>query len=404
MNLPPTPPRIEKLRIRNYRTLRDVTIALEPFTVFVGANGSGKSTILDVFSFLSECFSESLPKAWDKRGGLHELRSRGAAENEKISFELKYREAKHAPLTTYHLEISEQKGRPVISHEYLQCRRGPKGKAFKFLEFKQGRGGVANGNDSDATAEKKTSDLAAPDLLAVNALGQFQDHPHIQALRKFITGWQLFHLSSEDIQHGQRHAHSQEHLSQTGGNIANVVQFLQEKHPEILQDILHILQRRVPHLEKFEPWMVNGRLSLRFKDQPFDDPVQAHFVSDGTLKMLAYLILLLDPNAPPLIGIEEPENFLHPKLMSSLASDCESAVGQSQFLTTTHSPAFLNAVDPSRVRFLARDQNGYTQIRTTKEVENLHYFIKGDFKVGNLWMEDYIKYGDPDRWAVIDRV
>lgn len=392
----PGPPRIEKLHIRNYRALRNVTIDLEPFTVFVGANGSGKSTILDVFSFLSECFSEGLPKAWDRRGRFRELRSRGVAKNEKISFDIKYRESGSDPLITYSLEISEQDGRPVVSREYLQWRRASRGQPFRFLDFSKGIGGAVGGNAPDEKDERKESSLASPELLAVNTLGQFQEHPRAKALREFITGWSLFYLSSED-QRGQPEAGPQEHLSKTGDNLANVIQFLQERHPKKLQKILNKLQQRIPRLESVEPKvMEDGRLLLRFKDQPFEEPVQARFISDGTLKMLSYLLLLDDPDAPPLTGIEEPENFLHPKLLQSLAEECQEAAARSQFLTTTHSPEFLNAVKAKSARFLERDEKGHTQIRTIKDSENLEYFIKEGGKLGDLWMENYIKHGDPE--------
>lgn len=95
-------PRIEYLRVKNYRALRDIELkSLTPLSVFVGPNGSGKSTIFDVFAFLSESFSSGLRKAWDKRGRFKELRSRG--ETGPITFEVKYRENTRTPLITYHL-------------------------------------------------------------------------------------------------------------------------------------------------------------------------------------------------------------------------------------------------------------------------------------------------------------
>ena len=400
---PIAPPRIEKLRIRNYRTLRDVTIDLEPFTVFVGANGSGKSTILDVFSFLSECFSKSLPEACERRGHFHELRSRGAAEDESISFEFKYRESEppkgknRPPLITYHLEISEKDEQPVVSHEFLSWKRHSWGAPFKFLEFRNGIGAATNGEDPDEKAERKPGKLTSRDTLAVNAYGQFQEHPRVESLREFITGWKLFYLSSEH-QRGQPESGPQKHLSENGGNLANVVQFLQERHPEILQRIFNKLQRRIPGLERVEAGVTEyGYLLLRFKDRAFKEPVPARFVSDGTLKLLSYMILLHDPDAPPLIGIEEPENFLHPKLLYGLADECQAPYGCSQFLTTTHSPEFLNGVEPQSARFLQRDDKGYTQIRDDAEyIEELDYHITKPGKLGHFWMEGYIRHGDPE--------
>src|SRR6059036_763811 len=90
-------PRIEFLRVANYRALRDLELRdIQPLTVFLGPNGSGKSTIFDVFAFLSECFSVGLRKAWDRRGRFKELRTRGA--DEPVVIELKYRETPKSPL------------------------------------------------------------------------------------------------------------------------------------------------------------------------------------------------------------------------------------------------------------------------------------------------------------------
>ena len=87
--------------------------------------------------------------------------------------------------------------------------------------------------------------------------------------------------------------------------------------------------------------MQDGRLLLAIKDAPFSHPILAKFASDGTLKLLAYLIVLFDPNPPQLVGIEEPENHLHPRLLPQLAEECRSASANTQLMVTTHSPFFV---------------------------------------------------------------
>ena len=118
-----TIPRIEALRVKNYRALRDVELKeITPLSVFLGANGSGKSTLFDVFAFLAECFTVGLRRAWDKRGRFKELRTRGS--DGPIEFELKYREKPKTPIITYHLAINEEKKGPYVDTEWLQWRRG----------------------------------------------------------------------------------------------------------------------------------------------------------------------------------------------------------------------------------------------------------------------------------------
>ena len=128
----PTPPRITALNVRNYRALRDVALKeLTPLTVLLGPNGSGKSTVFDVFAFLSECITDGIRKAWDRRGRFRELRSRDSEGS--IIVELKYRERPKTPLITYHIEIDEELGRPVVNHEFLRWTRGSRsGRPFNF--------------------------------------------------------------------------------------------------------------------------------------------------------------------------------------------------------------------------------------------------------------------------------
>lgn len=317
-------PRIESIRIRNYRALRDVQLTdITPLTVFLGPNGSGKSTIFDVFAFLS-CFTDGLRKAWDRRNRSSELRSREATG--PIAFELKYREAQGQPIITYHLEIDEKpSGMPFVILERLQWRRGSTGKPYRFLDFVNGSGTVTSGDMPDQGDERITEQLTSPDALAVNTLGQLGRNPRVNALRQFIIGWYLSYLSADSAR-GTVESGPQERLSETGDNLPNVIQFLSEQHPERLREILKKLSQRVPRLETVTAdVMLDGRLLLQIKDAPFSRPIMAKFASDGTLKMLSYLTILYDPTPPHLIGIEEPENQLHPRLLQGLAEECRSA-------------------------------------------------------------------------------
>ena len=390
----PEVPRIESLRVENYRALKLLELQkLTPLTVFLGPNGSGKSTIFDVFAFLSECFLTGLRRAWDKRGRFKELRSRGAEG--PIVIELQYREKPGDRLITYHLEIDEDKRGPVVLNEWLRWKRGPTGSPFKFLDFSHGAGIVLSGEEPDETAERIQESLASPELLAVNTLGQLAKHPRVGALRRFITSWYLSYLSADSARTTPE-AGPQERLSQTGDNLPNVIQYLKEQHEEHLDKILGVLARRIPRLEKVtaEP-MQDGRLLLQIKDAPFDRPVLAKYASDGTLKLLAYLTVLYDPSPPQLIGIEEPENFLHPKLLPELAEECRNASAQTQLLVTSHSPFFVSGLKPEELRVLYRDEQGYTQAVRVADMERAASMYEAGGKLGHLWMEGFFDVGDP---------
>lgn len=393
-------PRIERLLVKNYRALKDLEMKdLTPLTVLLGPNGSGKSTVFDVFAFLSECFTEGLRKAMDRRGRFRELRTRGSQA--PIVIELKYRESPYAKgnlrtrLITYHLAIQEEPTGPVIKEEWLGWTRGSSGRPFRFLDLKMGSGLVVSGELPDETDDRRPVQLDSPDILGVNTLGQFADHPRASALRRFITGWYLSYLSA-DRARGIPEAGPQERLTASDDNLANVIQYLKEAHEDRLDRILAVLSRRVPRLEKVEAEMMpDGRLLLQIKDAPFEKPVQAKFASDGTLKMLAYLLVLHDPVPPQLIGLEEPENHLHPRLLPELAEECRNASDVTQLMVTTHSPFFVNALRPEELWVLYRDEDGFTRARRSDRMQGIRDFMESGAKLGHLWMEGHFEFGDP---------
>lgn len=390
---PSKPARIEYLKVRNFRALHEVEFKdLTPLTVLLGPNGSGKSTVFDVFAFLAECFELGLRRAWDKRGRARELKTRGA--DGPISIEIRYREPDY-PLITYHLAVDERGGVPIVTAEWLRWKRGSHGQPFRFLDYHEGQGRAVSGALPDAQDRRVEVPLKSPDLLAVNALGQFAEHPRVAALRDFITGWYVSYLSTDSAR-GQPEAGPQERLTKSGDNLANVIQFLAERHGTQLERIFEVLRRRVPRIERvLAETMLDGRLLLQIKDAPFNQPVLARFASDGTLKLLAYLVLLYDPAPPPFVGIEEPENFLHPRLLPELAEECRAATERTQLMVTTHSPFFLNALRPEEVRVLWRNEQGYTQSQRAADLPGVPEFVAQGALLGHLWMEGQLGVGDP---------
>ncbi len=400
-DLSTTPPlRIERLTVKNYRALQDVTFTdLSALTVLLGPNGSGKSTVFDVFAFLSECFQEGgLRRAWEKRGRFKELRSRD--QEGPIVIELAYREhgdhepGSENPLITYHLEIKEENNHPIVAREWMCGNLDHDGVPFYFLDFCEGHGTASEQEHPSLPVQASEIELNSSDLLAVGTLGNISEFSREMALKEFITGWHLSYLSAHDTRIIPD-AGPQEKLSPTGDNLANVIQYLSEEYPEKLQQIEATLSRRVPRLEGIDADMLDsGHLLLKVKDAPFSKGVQARYVSDGTLKMLSYLVLLNDPQPSPLIGLEEPENFLHPKLLIELAEECNLTSDSSQMLVTTHSPFFINGMDPKQVWALGRDERGYTQVKRAADMRGIKEMIQAGAKLGDLWMEGYFELGD----------
>ncbi len=187
-----------------------------------------------------------------------------------------------------------------------------------------------------------------------------------------------------------------EHLSREGENLSLVIQYLHHRHPETFEKILSLLKMRVPGINNVESKTTEeGRVLLKFRDGSFEDPFLARYVSDGTIKMLAYLTLLYDPNPHPLLCVEEPENQLYPKLLWEIAEEFRSYSKRGgQVFVSTHSPDFLNAARVEEVFWLVK-QDGYTQVRhASDDPQIVRYMREGD-QMGYLWEQGFLTGADP---------
>lgn len=388
--------KIESLKILNYKALRKVEIEDVPaYAVFIGANGSGKTTLFDVFGFLKDCLSGNVRTALQKRGGFKEVVSRGhETENIEIRIQFRMPIAEVERLVTYVLIIENRQKKQVVAREILRYKRGRYGSPFHFLDFSYGKGfAIKNEEDfekADEELERENQELDSPDILAIKGLGQFSRFKAASAMRSLLENWHVsdFHIN---LARGEKDTEYAEHLSVSGDNLSAVSQYIYEQHPEIFDKILDAMKKRVPGIEdiKAEP-LPNGKIILRFRDGSFKDPFIDRYVSDGTIKMFAYLVLLNDPQPHPLLCVEEPENQLYPHLMSQLAEEfleyCNRREDGGQVFVSTHSPEFLNEVPIESVFWLDKE-NGSTQIHRASEDENLARLVAEGDKPGYLWKQ-----------------
>jgi predicted ATPase len=387
---------IEEISVKNYRVLQNITLKdIKPFSVFLGPNGSGKTTFFDVIGFLSDCLTTNVKKALEKRGRFQEVISRDCGGQE-IEIVIKYREARKAirqsPIITYTVAIALQNGSPIVSRETLRWKRSSYGQPFNFLNFKNGEGEVISGEDPEITDNRISYKMDDPSSLAIKTIGQLSDNPRIASLRRFIEGWFLSYFIPDQARQLAT-AGAMEHLSREGDNISNVVQYLADEHRETLSEILKLLAKRIPKLEKVESEpTIDGRLALLFKDAPFSKPFLARFSSDGTLKLLAYLILLNDPNPPQLLCIEEPENGLHHRLLDPLSEELQAYAVRAQVFVSTHSPFFVNTIkDAKQLWIFQRDDKGYATVTRADKIEDAKTFIESEAGLGDLWSEGYLR-------------
>lgn len=403
---------IEGFRVRNFRALRDVTLgklsgqrggeSLTPFTVVIGKNGVGKSSLFDAFGFIADCLAADVETACDmkERGGFERLRSKGV--NEPISFEIYYREALNERPITYELAISlDQMGRPYVESELLkQRRKGQKhGRPFPFLRLDHGKGyvwageeAVEQGNEEDNT--QTYVELTDLRQLGIATLGTLKEHPRIKRFRDFLKGWYLSYFDPA-ASRSLPTAGPQRHLNARGDNLGNVVQFLEREHGEKFKAILRRIGGKIPGIKSIKTDITTDkRVLIQFDDGSFQDPFYAQQMSDGTLKVFAYLLLLEDPDPPPFICIEEPENGLYHKLLEALAEEFRgSATGKksaSQLFVTTHQPYFVDALAPEEVWILEKGPDGFSQVRRVSDLDVVRNMVAEGLPLGSLWYANYL--------------
>ncbi|MEH2064984.1 MAG: AAA family ATPase [Nostoc sp.] len=425
--------KVEGFRVRNYRVLHDITLGklwntqnvkpLTPMTAVIGKNGVGKSTIFDTFGFLADCLKNGVEEACDSRGrgGFERIRSQG--QEGSIKFDIYYKEDHNARPITYELAIDiDSSGRPYVKRERLRQRRKgqSKGQPFSFLILNEGRGiawkgeqegkqveeekgdfdlsklieKIQSGEGEEESKETEVVELDDKQKLGIATLGSLKQHPRISVFRRFIEGWYLSYFTP-DAARSLPLAGPQKHLNIHGDNLGNVVQFMEREHPKKFQSILEKISSKIPGVNKISTERSpDGRLLLRFNDKGFQDPFYAQQMSDGTLKVFAYLLLLEDPSPPPFLCIEEPENGLYHKLLETLAREFrEHATGQkggSQIFVTTHQPYFVDALEPDEVWVLEKGEDGFAKIKRASEDPLINNLVSEGLPLGGLWYSDYL--------------
>lgn len=385
---------IERIEIKNYRLFRKMTISdLPRLVVLVGANGSGKSTLFDVFSFLKDALVHNVGAAVARRGGFRELVSRDSRG--PIGLTIKFRES-GGRLATYVLEVGvDDRRRTVVEREILRYRRGQHGKPWHFVDFRRGTGSAITNESAYGRervgAMREEYKLDSPDVLAIKGLGQFEKFRVVAEFRSLIENWHVsdFHISEA---RPSSEAGFAEHLSTRGDNVAQVAQYLYDQHRTCFERVLEAMQERVPGVTNVEARPTeDGRLVLRFHDGSFRDPFVARYVSDGTIKMFAYLVLLNDPKPHPLLAIEEPENQLYPDLLRELSEELRDyAQRGGQVFVSTHSPDFLNGLDLNEIFWLVRER-GYSTARRASEDDMLGRLAREGDLPGALWRQGFFR-------------
>jgi len=395
------------IRVKNYGALKDIKMGqtyadkegsepLDNMVAIIGPSGNGKSSLADVFGFISDCLNTDVETACDanNRGGYSQLISQGAEDD--MYFEIYYRETRNSRPITYELTIGlDKNNRPCVKSERLRQRVQKRGWPLSFLYLIDGKGFAFVGNEGgqdentgQVTGEKVEVELNDTRKLGIVTLGTMTQYVRIEKFLGFLRSWFLCYFSPDSARQMQTAAPTP-YLNRTGSNLNNVAQYMYRENSKKFMDVLLDIQTKIPNITKIVPEkMPNGQMVLEFYQEGFDEPFYSNRMSDGTLKLFAYYMLMNENNPRQLVFIEEPENGLYHQYLSDLAIELSKSAGtgfSKQIFVTTHSPFFVNALRPEQIWVLEKDEKGFSAIKRASEYDFVDGMIEEGAQLGDLW-------------------
>ncbi len=396
---------LRSLTIRNYRTLRDVSLTeLTPLTVLFGPNGSGKSTVLDAMLLIKDVFSTNLETCLDYRGGLQSIRSFGATG--PVVVEFTFRDDAPGQLT-YRLELEESRqgddlppGDAVIAHECVKLALDDDSDALSVLEVSRGEGFLLTDGPDGQTVEEQVR-LDGPDILATDVFGRL-GRPHAARVRRFVRSWRHsvagLPRREPDFRAVPRLGapSGTPWIDPEGGLVGEYVAYLQHHAPAVLRGVLDTARAWIPQLAEVEAVQgADGRHRLGLRDEAFEEKVDEYFISDGTMHVLTLLLQLRATEGPALLLFEEPELLLHPRLHLLVAEELRRVSSLGGVIATTHSPHLADALSTDELWLIHRERDGFARVLRASEEERVVTMARAGGQLGDLWMEGWFGVGDP---------
>ena len=368
---------LEKIHIKNFLSLRDVELPLKPLTVLVGPNASGKSNILNALKLLNKMIKEEeLPPIKFIRDNLW------AGEANQITFQLQAKVEEDPAL--YELKLKAKANNPFVAEELLV-------NSVNVISIRQGKGMVQDEASANLT-------LYQSNKLALKSAGDYGDKPITRALTEFIKGWEFY-----DFQPNLIRGHSEllpfslvekllsgelrefPKLDDDGSTLSALLSYWYENTPDRFRSVSDSLAAATNL--RIDQLSINGDNQLCLLEG-YKQPIPLGKASDGTLRLVAYYILLNEPELPPFIAIEEPERNLHPGALTDITNVLEQISERSQVIITTHSSQLLDAFNSENLS----DSLGVLLLRNVPgrgtEVVNLED-IRGDQAALDGWIQDF---------------
>ena len=377
--------------IRNFKSLRQIGIGscfpkfvfiddetdvlsydLSPVTLFTGVCGTGKSSVIDVFAFISDCYRHGVEVACLKRGGFDAIYSQGGKG--ALSFGFQYQQKGEVDTVTYAISIYRTKNKvPFIESEVLAYQRDTESLPIIFLQ---------NG------AEKSIRYLAPDERLNNTELTQieFTDHNHLglaalashpkypvlASLRSLFENWTLCHFTPDPAR-GLDKSLPRRHESPHGVSLSGCVRYVVKRYKDNLKPLLSRVAAAIPNVEKiFLDDTDPDKPLLSFQLEDRDHPVPITHLSAAMIRLFTYTLLLEEEEPAPLTIIEEPENGLdrehRGKILETLNHfEKTPHPDNPQVFVSTHHPGIVNALQPHQVWVFEKDREGFTAVERASD-------------------------------------
>ena len=365
-----------KFGARRYRSLRDVDIELNSLNVFIGANASGKSTILDALRFLHEGVqTRDFHGPVFTRGGIVHLAWKGESADR---IELAVRLEEEGRTFEWSLRLIRD-GHEFYVEERIDelPRRSP---PVQVLYANRGEGWWWSGEKGDRVRLKQ-----APTACALAAAAADASFP-ARGIAQFVGRWGFFDPNPFLLRRDWSGLDSSR-FDPYGRNLGETLYRLQQSSPEILKKIVAATRAVVGLPREIEPRESDDRFYFVQFEPGLQYPVHQMGSSSGTLRMLALMTALLAQPETNLIGIEEPENYVHPTALSAFIEHLLKAGNRVQFMVTTHSPLLLDFMnEPAAVRVVRRSEGQGTTVETSGNIAGVRKALEASgFGLGEFY-------------------
>jgi len=356
--------RVDTLTIENFKSIRKQDLSLGALNIFIGANGAGKSNLIGVFRLLREIVDQNLAGYTLKKGGADALLHFGRRVSPYASFVLRFTDPA-GPSTSYSVTlIGTDDDNLVIRTEFAAY-----GDA---ISAKSSINAYATN-----TRESKLRELEAPGPQVLRDLESYRIYH--------------FHDTSEHAaMKGSNDVEDNRYLRPHAENLAAFLYWLQQKRPEHLANIRDTVRQIAPFFDDFRlsPSRLNEeKIRLEWKEVGSDAYFNASALSDGTLRFICLATLLLQPELPPMILLDEPELGLHPAAIHLLAALLQSAAERTQVIIATQSVTLVNQFEPKDVWTVDREE-GQSVFRHLSDVDMAGWL--DDYALGELWEKNVL--------------